>query len=440
MGGITLNVFVAAIFYEPVEQHMIRVPKKKKALEDIEEEEEVGIVLKFENCNETVDSEAGQGEDNANKQFLTYNAPSSPSPDLQQYDLDEKQYFGRSASAAVVQNYNKNQDEFPHTRTRKISTPVRVPQRNQTFTPGQLNSQTSLYAVPEGGVSKLRRLNSQQRHNSKNRLSRRSPSTSSFQYVSTPFHGSMLSFQPKEFSSHLSLRSVTSSVHVSGLSGGGQQGADAKVEPEQRTKFFDLSLLKDPVYLVILISNSTNAIGYTNFIILLPAYGVTLGFDKSLAAYLISIVSTTDLIGRIGGSALSDLELIPKAWYFVGGLAISGISLALLPFSTTYGMVGFWCAVFGLASGVYVGITAVIMADMLGTERLTSSYGISLFVNGILQLIGPPLCGIWFEAVQTYVPLFHTLGIILLLGASLWSFMPFIQKEKSNVDTNGCLD
>lgn len=435
MGGITLNVFVAAIFYEPVERHMIRVPKPTKMLDDIEEED-IGIVLKFESVGETNDD----GKYSANKQIVPYNSPPGLSQDLHNYNLvDDDPQFIRSASATVVQHIGKNNDDFhlsSSSRIRKVSTPVRLPQRNQTFnTPGQLNSQSSLNAVPESGRSsnKLERL-SALRSSSKNRLSRLSPSTSSFQYVSTPYHGSTLSFQPKEFSSHLSLRSVSSGTAVN-AGVGSDLMLDSNVQQEtdssKGTKFFDLSLLMDPTYLVILISNSTNAIGYTNFIILLPAYGVALGFDKSLAAYLISIVSTTDLIGRIGGSALSDMGFIPKTWYFIGGLAISGVSLAILPFSKTYGMVGFWCAVFGLASGIYVGITAVIMADMLGTERLTSSYGISLFVNGILQLIGPPICGLWFESVGKYNPLFHTLGLILLAGASLWSFMPFINKRKS---------
>ncbi|XP_037958314.1 monocarboxylate transporter 13 isoform X2 [Teleopsis dalmanni] len=436
MGGITLNVFVAAIFYEPVEQHMIRVPKTKKMLEDIEEED-IGIVLQFKTVDETQSNvnETIHDENNVNKQLIPYSTPTQ-SPDFQRYlDSDDNQ-FVRSASAAVVQTYGKHQDEYGNTpsRVRKISTPVRLPQRNQTFTTGQLNSQSSLYAVPEGNRSsnKLERLQAL-RNSSKNRLSRRSPSTSSFQYISTPYHGSTLSFQPKEFSSHLSLRSMASGTGAGAGDGplDDTVGDDGESTIGKRTKFFDLSLLKDPMYLVILISNSTNAIGYTNFIILLPAYGVALGFDKSLAAYLISIVSATDLIGRIGGSALSDLGFIPKTWYFIGGLAVSGISLAVLPLATSYKMVSFWCALFGLASGIYVGITAVIMADMLGTERLTSSYGISLFVNGILQLIGPPLCGLWFEAVHNYNPLFHTLGITLMAGASLWSFMPFIQKQKA---------
>ncbi len=128
-------------------------------------------------------------------------------------------------------------------------------------------------------------------------------------------------------------------------------------EPTGCEKFFDLSLLMDPVYLIILISNCTNAISYTNFIILLPAYALELGFDKDQAAYLLSIVSVFDLIGRIGGAALSDLNFMPKYWFFVLGLSSSGFALTYLPFVHGYSWVSIICSIFGLASGCYVGVT-----------------------------------------------------------------------------------
>lgn len=127
---------------------------------------------------------------------------------------------------------------------------------------------------------------------------------------------------------------------------------------------------------------------------------------------------------------MSDLNLIPKTWFFVGGLLISGISLSLLPLVSTYLHVSAICSVFGFATGTYVGITAIVMADMLGQERLTSSYGISLCVNGILQLIGPPICLTVYERIQGYRAIFFVLGIFLLVGTSLWCFMPWVQRRK----------
>lgn len=192
---------------------------------------------------------------------------------------------------------------------------------------------------------------------------------------------------------------------------------------------FDLSVLKDPIYLVILISNSTSAISNTNFMILLPSYAIDEGIDKNNAALLLSIVSALDLVGRISGASLSDIDFMPKYYYFVGGLGTSGIALALLPMATSYTMLSFFCGLFGLSSGMYIGITTVILADMLGTEKLSSSYGISLFVNGVLQLIGPPICGIVFEQVGSYKPIFLAFGIILILGTALWAVVPLIKRN-----------
>lgn len=447
MGGVTLNTWVAAIFYEPVEDHLKRVP----ALLDTEPAaiaettDDNGIVLDF--------NSAGDSSSKRAKFAITSGTDTPPvgtpklnikSPEF--YRVYQENGFVRSASAVVVRNYSRgsNMDGEPHsgghnhsTRSRKISAPGKSEMQQLQ----DMNSSPSLHVLEEGKSSsnRLHRFHpSRMTTTSSGRLTKRSPSTSSFNYISTPYHGSTLSaLQPTDFASHISLKSITNAFKSgkedqkdgSGEANGERAGEEEE-EEKPKNKYFDLSLLCDPTYLVILISNSTNAISYTNFIILLPTYAIALGYDKSLAAYLLSIVSAFDLIGRIGGSALSDTELIPKTWYFIGGLAISGVSLALLPLTTDYLMLSVFCSFFGLASGVYVGITAVIMADMLGTERLTSTYGISLFVNGILQLIGPPLCGVWYEQVLSHAPLFTTFGIILLLGASLWGMMPFINRRK----------
>lgn len=428
MGGVLLNTWVAAIFYEPVENHMKRVPKEPEFelgsddLPDVIDEEDEGITLEF--VKQPEDGTETQIDPKPKFVITSDDTPASTpkasmtSPDQFKFPKNFDNNFARSASAVAVQNLARSHHD-DH-RQRKISTPVRGTinnSRNDSFI-NQLSSTPSLYAVPESRFSHSSRLSRLNRVGG--RPPKRSPSTSSFQYMSTPFHGSTLSFQPEEFTSHLSLKSIASSINP----------VSACTKSKTKNKFLDLSLLKDPIYLVILLSNSTNAIGYTNFIILLPLYAFELDFSKDHAAYLLSIVSALDLVGRIGGAALSDVNLMPKTFYFVGGLALSGFSLAVLPFASSYSMLSFWCALFGLASGTYVGTTAVIMADMLGTERLVSSYGISLFVNGILQLVGPPLCGLWHEYSKSYTGLFTALGLCLLSGASLWISVPFIKRSR----------
>lgn len=293
MGAITMNCFIAALFYDPVEKHMKRVKIEKDDYED--ENVTFGRLLRNEKILEDLEEE-GELNENGNKKakfIFTHDDCNSPADTpTMDHKIDIFRFpvprngFERSASAVVVQNYNQSE------RHRKISTPLKDENRNGTVNSfvNQLNSTPSL--VENNSNLRLNRFQG-------NRVSTRkslktSPSTSSFQYISTPYHGTLSSLQPNEFSSHLSLRSIASSLNP-------LRATDAKGEVAEKTgmeRYFDLTLLRDPAYLIILISNCTNAISYTNFIILLPVYAMELGFDKDSAAYLLSIVSTFDLIGK----------------------------------------------------------------------------------------------------------------------------------------------
>ena len=393
MGAITMNVWVGAILFDPVEEHMKKVVRKCTDMTQM---------LEFQR----------NGEQDQFEDFEQNNVCS---------EFERGGSFKKSASSATVRSYksptllNQTRNLTVPKRDRKISAPI---QRNiyyDSTLSNQVCSTSALHSIPEKIFDKeCDFLTQSNLHN--NYAPHKSTSfTSSFQYISTPYHGSLLSIKPENITN----KNVTNKT---------VRQIDQKSKLSSKS-YFDMSLLKDPLYLIILISNSTNAISYTNFVILLPAYAVSMEFDKSRAALLISTVSAFDLIGRICGSALSDLGFCPKHWYFVGGLFFSGVSLTLLTLAESYFALSIICGIFGLASGVYVGVTAVIMADMLGTERLVSSYGISLFVNGILQLIGPPICGLWYEQTNSYVSLFRTLGLILLFGTSIWAYVPFIKRR-----------
>jgi MFS family permease len=50
-------------------------------------------------------------------------------------------------------------------------------------------------------------------------------------------------------------------------------------------------------------------------------------------------------------------------------------------------------SVFGFTIGAYVGLTSVILVDLLGLDRLTNAFGLLLLFQGIASLLGPPIAG-----------------------------------------------
>lgn len=172
MGGITLNTWVAALFYEPVENHMKRVPKDSTCaiqqmddFNNVIDEEDEGITLEFT-------KQIRNGNEETNSKVFPRN------PDHPQISL--KSHISNSARDSFVMTVDnvKNQNDE---NLRKISTPVKINHipKNESFM-NQMNSSASLYAAR----SRL--------HRGVARPPKRSPSTSSFQYVSTPYHGSTL--------------------------------------------------------------------------------------------------------------------------------------------------------------------------------------------------------------------------------------------------------
>ncbi|KAL7295462.1 hypothetical protein TKK_0011115 [Trichogramma kaykai] len=444
MGALTLNTWACALLYQPLEKHLI--PRKKdnsgkeeeealrplaEAEEDDEEEEkEKGDKdNKDKDAEDKKDSETGKGPEvdiavtspeQEDKPAIT--SPTSPMSNAENSSVAAAQMAAevtpvpKSASSVALENYYNKQPP-PHSRLRKISMPSHMA--------GQMHSTPVLTSHQQYQLHHMH----QQRPTRRSTTSRpplMSPSQSSFNYISTPYHGSTLTALHPEFASTLTLNALSSTFRHKTPEKNAKKDAENVAEQNQN-KFFDYRLLLDPMYLVILISNSTNAISYTNFVVVLTIYADKyLGFTDAQASLLLTIISAFDLIGRVGGAALSDTKLMPKHFYFVGGLFVSGISLAVLPIGVSFYEVAFYCSVFGLASGIYVGVTAVVMADMLGVEKLTSSYGISLFVNGVLQLVGPPICSKLAE-VFGWGPIFTALGIVLVVGAGLWGFVPFIR-------------
>lgn len=69
-------------------------------------------------------------------------------------------------------------------------------------------------------------------------------------------------------------------------------------------------------------------------------------------------------------------------------------------------------AVFGFTIGAYVGLTSVILVDLLGLEKLTNAFGLLLLFQGIASLIGPPIAG-------TTLMFFFAIFVLILFSCCL---------------------
>ena len=67
--------------------------------------------------------------------------------------------------------------------------------------------------------------------------------------------------------------------------------------------------------------------------------------------------------------------------------------MGLSVFCQDYNTQAVYCAIFGVTSGAYVGLTSVVLVDLLGLDKLTNAFGLLLMFQGIASVIGPPIIG-----------------------------------------------
>lgn len=66
--------------------------------------------------------------------------------------------------------------------------------------------------------------------------------------------------------------------------------------------------------------------------------------------------------------------------------------------------------------GVYVSITSVVLVDLMGLDKLTSSFGLTLLFQGIAAVLGPPIAGWVFDATLNYDLSFYLTGAMIAIS------------------------
>ncbi|XP_043197072.1 monocarboxylate transporter 3-like isoform X1 [Amphibalanus amphitrite] len=193
-----------------------------------------------------------------------------------------------------------------------------------------------------------------------------------------------------------------------------------------------LALLKDPVFLTFAISNFLTSIGFNVPYIYIADKAVQAGLDRDSASFLLSIIGISNTVSRIVLGYISDRPCVNRLWVYNCALTVSGIGTALSAFCTDFPTLALYAAVFGFTIGAYVGLTSVILVDLLGLDKLTNAFGLLLLFQGVATLIGPPIAGALYDATNSYDPGFYVAGTMVAVSGAMLFFIPCVRRCAGN--------
>ncbi|XP_035660245.1 monocarboxylate transporter 12-like [Branchiostoma floridae] len=181
-------------------------------------------------------------------------------------------------------------------------------------------------------------------------------------------------------------------------------------------RLLDLSLFKNPNFVVIIVSSMLVIFGNFILFVHLVAHARNVGTAAQEAAFLVSVVGIGEMVSRIAYGWLSDTGLFPRLrGYIVCDLGL-GLCLFFLPFAQTYPSMVVCSLAIGLFGGSCASQTAVFLAEFCGVTRLASAVGIAYGIQGFAILFGPPIAGRLYDVTGNYTVSFYVAGSVVMIS------------------------
>ncbi|XP_046742111.1 monocarboxylate transporter 12 [Diprion similis] len=190
----------------------------------------------------------------------------------------------------------------------------------------------------------------------------------------------------------------------------------AKTFAQKITRYIDLSLLKDPQFIMMCLSVSLMSTGSPYMLYYLPAYVHAAGYTKTEAGYLVAISAVLDLCGRLGLGWLSDLQLFDRRKGYIGSIVGAGVAVLAIPMAHSFYVLACSVGMYGLCLGCWFLLVPVLLADQYGTDKISSSYGLVRMFQSVGGISIPPLAGYLRDVTGSYAVCFLCMGTCMVLG------------------------
>lgn len=178
----------------------------------------------------------------------------------------------------------------------------------------------------------------------------------------------------------------------------------------------DVSLLKDPVFMMIGISNVFGMAGlYVPFVYLVDA-AILNGIEAGQASFLISVIGITNTFARVICGYVADFPRVDSLFLNNICLVIATIAVAATPLCSSYASYVVMCIFFGMAVAGYISLTSIILVDLLGLDKLTNAFGLLILFRGAATIVGSPLAGAVYDATSSYDISFYMAAVFFAIS------------------------
>ena len=153
------------------------------------------------------------------------------------------------------------------------------------------------------------------------------------------------------------------------------------------------------------------------------------GIDETSSSTLISIMSLSNMVGRISCGFL--LDRFPRNIVLLHNLSFFLSAISMVGFLVCHNYISYvGCSiVYGLATSKYASQSSVILVELFGLDGLNGTFGLLALFKGIATIFSAPFGGYLYDSTKTYITSFSTGSGLFVLCGVLGIQMDFLHKK-----------
>ncbi|XP_058128331.1 uncharacterized protein LOC131285901 [Anopheles ziemanni] len=185
--------------------------------------------------------------------------------------------------------------------------------------------------------------------------------------------------------------------------------------------FFDLTLLKDKIYVNIMLGMSIAVFAEINFSLLTPFILGDLGYGTEQIASIMSTLALADLVFRFVSPFVGDfLKLSPRVMYMIA-LAMLIVTRFSILFARTYDEMVIVAFGLGIAKGVRSVYMSLVIPSYIPLKRLPSASSIQMTTNGIVLMTIGPCVGLLRDWTGSYTKSIFLINAFTIVTLLMWT-------------------
>ncbi|KAI4494860.1 hypothetical protein M0804_001061 [Polistes exclamans] len=194
-------------------------------------------------------------------------------------------------------------------------------------------------------------------------------------------------------------------------------------------KTFDLDLLKDTVYLNVVVGTSLYYVAESNFKLMTPFFLSSIGMTKAEVAFCLSITAFTDILARLTLPTIFDkLGLKKRSIFWICSIMV-GFGRSVLAERTKGTTLIVIFVIIGFLRGATLVNLNLSISECCSLKKLPSAFGIFMVCKGIFVVAMSPLIGKYFyidtgyirDYTQSYRICIHVMTSLIILTFISWT-------------------